>query len=346
MFTIEMLPAEDGDCFWINYGDRADSKNILIDSGTKKTPAIIGKRLGISPGIDILIMTHYDNDHIEGVLGLESIGKNLLDIKDVWFNGWQHVHKVALDKMGPAEAEAFSQRIVNSGWPWNKAFKGGPIFIEEKKALPEVKVGAARLTVLSPTANNLVKLKNDWENRLKDVEPGSGEKGKLPPDMMGSTALSEKTVRKWAENKYSLDTKPANASSICVLIDYEGKKALFAGDANPSVILGSIRKLSKKGEKLKLDFFKVPHHGSKHNLCNELIQAVDCQNYLISTNGKIHNHPDPEAIAKIVVFSTKPAYLWFNYKTKYNIMWEDKKLQKKFNYKTVYGIGGNLKIPR
>lgn len=37
MFAIEMLPAAHGDCLWLEYGERARLKRILIDGGVAPT---------------------------------------------------------------------------------------------------------------------------------------------------------------------------------------------------------------------------------------------------------------------------------------------------------------------
>ena len=37
MFRIDMLPAGHGDCLWIEYGSKEESKRILIDGGTTGT---------------------------------------------------------------------------------------------------------------------------------------------------------------------------------------------------------------------------------------------------------------------------------------------------------------------
>ena len=37
MLRIEMLPAENGDCLWIEYGEENSPHRILIDGGTHGT---------------------------------------------------------------------------------------------------------------------------------------------------------------------------------------------------------------------------------------------------------------------------------------------------------------------
>ncbi|TOM21659.1 MBL fold metallo-hydrolase, partial [Vibrio parahaemolyticus] len=50
---------------------------------------------------------------------------------------------------------------------------------------------------------------------------------------------------------------------------------------------------------IDVDAVKLSHHGSKKNINTELIERVITENYIISTNGKVHNHPDLETLAII-----------------------------------------------
>ena len=78
---IQFLHANNGDCIWINVKDDDNHiLNILIDGGTKETYAELDRgRNEIVKGelfhliesirsknqkIDLLILTHIDNDHI------------------------------------------------------------------------------------------------------------------------------------------------------------------------------------------------------------------------------------------------------------------------------------------
>ncbi|MEO8937952.1 MAG: hypothetical protein ABI277_15655 [Burkholderiaceae bacterium] len=44
----------------------------------------------------------------------------------------------------------------------------------------------------------------------------------------------------------------------------------------------------------------LPHHASQNNIDQSVLDAVDCQNYLVSTNGSVFGHPDNEAIARVI----------------------------------------------
>jgi hypothetical protein len=109
------------------------------------------------------------------------------------------------------------------------------------------------------------------------------------------------------------DKSPANGSSIAVLASYNGKSCLLAGDAHSSTLAAGIRRLVPPGERLELDAFKLSHHGSQANINEELLDAVRCSRYLVSTNGAIFQHPDPPLFTELLQRSPTPVSLYFNY---------------------------------
>jgi beta-lactamase superfamily II metal-dependent hydrolase len=93
-----------------------------------------------------------------------------------------------------------------------------------------------------------------------------------------------------------------NGSSIAFLFEYDGAALLFTGDAYAGVLEQSLaRLLVDRGQaRLRLDAFKVPHHGSAYNVTPQLLDLIDCDRFLVSTDGSRHGHPDPSTIELIV----------------------------------------------
>ena len=85
-----------------------------------------------------------------------------------------------------------------------------------------------------------------------------------------------------------------------------------------------------------MDAFKIAHHGSKKNTSIDLVKAVKCKNWIISTNGKQFDHPDQEAIARVVKYGTKNQTLLFNYRTDFNDMRDNAALKKKYDFSIQY----------
>jgi glyoxylase-like metal-dependent hydrolase (beta-lactamase superfamily II) len=77
MFTVEMLPAFLGDSLWVEYGDPARPSRFLIDGGLVGTVQIIEQRIrevakkeGGRCRLELLVLSHVDADHIEGLIKL------------------------------------------------------------------------------------------------------------------------------------------------------------------------------------------------------------------------------------------------------------------------------------
>ena len=87
--NIKCLPARYGDSFLINICDGTKQYNILIDCGLKDTyNEFIKKELVSIKKIDLLVLTHIDDDHINGAIELfqdADIIDNIV-IDNIWFN--------------------------------------------------------------------------------------------------------------------------------------------------------------------------------------------------------------------------------------------------------------------
>jgi hypothetical protein len=174
--------------------------------------------------------------------------------------------------------------------------------------------------------------------RSRDANKGSGDQ----PESVGTRGID---LDELASRRFEPDASVVNGSSIAFLLETSGRSVLVSGDARAGVLADSIRSLlSVRGiERLPLDAFVVPHHGSRRNVSDELLNLIACDRYLISTNGKIFGHPDHEAIARIITRGrsgpdARPV-LVFNYRTEHNQMWSDPALQERYGYEAVYPDG-------
>jgi hypothetical protein len=110
---------------------------------------------------------------------------------------------------------------------------------------------------------------------------------------------------------------------------------MLAADAHPTVLVPALKALaSHRGASapLKVDVFKLSHHGSRANLTVELLQAVQAKHYIVSTNSAIFGHPDDEAIARVIVKGGSQRKIWFNYRTEHTAKWGAADLQKRYGY--------------
>ena len=95
---IEMFPAENGDAFLIRLDN---DKNIVIDMGyaTTYTNFIKDRFIDLNNKnqcIDLLIITHIDEDHIDGAIEFfkengYSNKPNIIEVKEIWYNSYRHL---------------------------------------------------------------------------------------------------------------------------------------------------------------------------------------------------------------------------------------------------------------
>jgi len=356
MFRIELLPALHGDCILIQYGSDAAPRRILIDGGPIGAYEALTARVNKLPikwrRFGLLVITHIDADHIEGVVRLLAERTKDFYFDDVWFNGWRHLDD-SRGILGAVSGEFLSALIKKTVGTerWNKAepFKKGTIKAGDEH-LPTVSLeDGMQLTVLSPTDEKLSMLRKTWE---KDVK----KKGFDPGDLDAALALLSQTKRlvpkgllgasyQEAGERFKIDSSVANASSIALLAEFEGKRCLFLADAHPDVVTASLRKLLASGDqKFRVDAVKLSHHGSSANTTPELLDLIDCKRFLVSTNGDVFGHPDASAIDMILRRAGPGVTLLFNYASNTTQAWADTARQREECFTSLYPEveGGSL----
>ncbi len=263
MFRIEMLPAAHGDCLWIEYGSGTTVHRILIDGGPAHAYPALRERILHLPAderrFDLLVITHIDADHIEGVIRLLLDAEALAcRFERIWFNGRDQLNAVpdpAGEPLGGVQGEFLGMLIADyeqrTGTEvWNRGFAGALAAIDRNNpALPVVELpGDCRLTLLSPDHARLLELKDNWAKELKAARLPSGDAAKLrerldasrrlralgdvlgaeddfahdeptPEDDLADT-LGGAAGEPGADAPFGGDTSRANGSSIALLLDY------------------------------------------------------------------------------------------------------------------------------
>ncbi len=354
MFQVNMLPATFGDSFWVTYQDGGKEHRILIDGGTAGTRNRIHQLIKDLPEddrhIDLVVVTHIDNDHIAGILTMLQRQEVELDFGDFWFNGRKHLPNTEEgtdddEFLGSKQGEQLTDAIEDLGLPWNKAFDGDRVVIPDGGELPVIELpGGMKLTLLSPTLSALRDLVDDWDDELAEAGLLSTgpmlmdlEAGEFPADDDDDDFLSVTLpdIDALADSDFGGDGSSANGSSIAFMLEFEGKRAVFAADAHAPQMVEAFNQLKPDG-KLKVDFFKVSHHGSKGTTSTDLVDKVACKRYAITTNGSNFHHPDEETIARILKKGGNDLELLFNYRSKHNKIWDNETLKNDFGYTTVY----------
>jgi len=240
--------------------------------------------------------------------------------------------------------------LLQGKYSWNSDFNNQAVCIEQK---PKVGISPdTNICLLSPDKQKLEKLKNLWSDELKrygtNFNSGNSqlyddafemllswekEKVNVGPKQISAT---EETLEELLKTPLDEDDTATNGSSIAFILQVQNKKMLFLADAHPGLIVHSLNEYQKEGIMI-FDLIKVSHHGSFGNISHELLDKIDSERYIISTNGQKNNHPDKETIAHIIIRKTDfHRKLYFNYITANSKYFEREDWMKQYNYSIHY----------
>lgn len=336
MLKLEVLPAGHGDCLWIEYGDSDPTRFILIDGGARGTykRALQAKLAKHGRDLELMVVTHIDGDHITGILDSVADETTGFQAKDIWFNGYRHLPDESPSTLGPVQGERLTDFLVKPNVHWNAAVDGAALAVPPTGDLPTMRLdGGVTLTLLAPTPDDLAALKPKWEKEV--IKAGLDPKAPRPEEAVSDEfALLDATppdVPALARSPFNEDDSEANGSSIALLLEFEQHRLLLAGDAHPGTLRAAIDRLRGTG-KLKLSACKLSHHGSKANVSRQFLESLDCSQYIFSTNGSYFQHPDREAVARVIKYGGDNPTLAFNYRSNYTGVWDSETLMGKYHY--------------
>lgn len=319
---IYPLKAAHGDALIIQFSSKNGDYTIVIDGGPSETAEYVVNLYDKLGYIDLLVLTHYDEDHIAGLLDFFSCHKKdkVEYIGQVWVNG-AHLIYYDDDMNASAYENAFNltsclNHLKSNGFigNWMDGITNDitPIITDDY-----------RIDILSPTSDILQKLEREFKqyvdaHGLQDDSDVDEEVSSVSVSVNAGKSLEELSGKTFKKD-YSF----MNRTSIAFLLRAEGKNILLMGDADPMVVVDALNNLILKDESLsiplRVDLMKVSHHGSKYNTCRTLLDMLDCPNYLFTTNGGTGSayHPDRMTLAYIKKYARcaeeQKLNFYFNY---------------------------------
>jgi beta-lactamase superfamily II metal-dependent hydrolase len=325
---IKFLKAFNGDSIWVSFLENDIPHNILIDGGIgntyKSNSNVNGDLFNVieqikenGQFIDLLILTHFDDDHIGGILRWLNKDKTAPNfIKKVWFNSGKEIAKKFesdenkdLDIEITDEADDF-HTSPKQGIKFEKYLRDNNLWegeiIEQGS---EHHLFGLKFKILSPNSEKLDKLLKLYEKE-KDYFTTEDEYDFQTPlkDFINEESKPAYTFKE--------DSTVANGSSIAFIMQYDGNFFLFLADAHPSVVIEGLKTFGfDKDNPLNVEFMKVSHHGSMYNTNKQLLEIVKTDNYLISSNASKHGLPNKRTIARIID-NNPDAIIRFNYDLK------------------------------
>ena len=170
-----------GDCILIT----SKSSNIMVDCGKYNQNVKDTLNENNIKSIDLLIVTHIDDDHIKGVIDL----LEEVTVKQILFNGFHHIplpdstkelYQISEAKycslsafksyfnlplrtentINARQSLSLSEVIKNKEVPWNSIINHERLSTENKK---DIVIGDVKLTLLSPGDSELVKTYKEYQ---------------------------------------------------------------------------------------------------------------------------------------------------------------------------------------
>lgn len=297
------LLAEHGDAFVIKTLSSGNPYTIVVDGGPGSTDELISsyyRRLGF---IDLMILTHFDEDHIAGLKNyVKAYKDSKLPVGRFWGNCAQGV-----DMTDPLISDAGNRNAGTLAHYLRLNKEANPESFEWRediKAPLEYTPSDIRIRVLSPDGLTFTTLKAEYEEYLKKHPIVIDDEEEVDDANIASVRV-DTDAKKIIEQLSSTDTQRRvnlmNRSSIAFLLEAEGKKILMLGDADAEIVANSIESLGEPLP-LKVDLVKASHHGSLNSISKHLLNVIDCDNYVFSTNGGTGRsyHPDRKTLALIL----------------------------------------------
>ena len=323
MLILEALRAKFGDALLLHSGPADNPQLTVIDGGPTGVyadalkPRLLQLRAerGLDPRtplpIELLMVSHIDDDHITGVLDLTRELNELREarrplpwrIRRAWHNSFDDILGntdlqlgVSASGIGTASLGEFlgpegslvlasvkqgrdlRHQLDALSLGGNAPFRG--LVLAEETVKP-VTVGDLTITVVGPGRANLLALQEKWDKEI-------GPRLRAAPNRQAG-----------AEIAAYVDRSVHNLSSIVMLVESQGKRLLLTGDGRGDHTLYGLKTagLLKDG-RLRVDVLKVPHHGSVRNVDADYFKTIVADHYVISADGKFAN-PDVETLRMI-----------------------------------------------
>ena len=97
------------------------------------------------------------------------------------------------------------------------------------------------------------------------------------------------------------DADNRNENSVVFELTYQNFEALFTGDISPR----GIQKLLLTQDLDDVDYIKIPHHGSRNGLTEDLLKATNPKMAVISVGKNSFGHPHQEILDMLKAYNIK-----------------------------------------
>lgn len=314
-FEIDMLDVKAADAFlihaFINHEGHELEYVVLVDAGNEGDGEKILNHINkyySQKYIDLAICTHCDSDHYGGFKELIAEHKKAttsFEIRRFWVHDpYQHVD---VDDVKYIRKNQTLKVRLNAAYAFNDGSnlleKIDEAGIKREEPFLGMKYDPLNIYVLGPD-------KAYYESLIPDFRVDLDFKDEQKDDVYeGSYSYiyeSEEVFYSQTLNNANDDPSKVNQSSVIFAFEPGNGIYLFTGDAGIDALQRVIKRDIRDALK-DLNWLKVPHHGSKHNLNSAIISYFHPRISYISTEkyGKFANICTVNALKKVgKVYST------------------------------------------
>jgi len=315
---FEFFEAGCGDSILVST---SEGTHILIDGGFVDTyKKTIQRKLSKLKSLNKVIVTHIDNDHICGIIALIKDNVRRKKIEELWFNSCDVIKVSESNKeIGTGQGLLLEKLLLKY-----KINYRSDIYLSDNNHYNIAK--DITLTLLSPQKEDLKELKKELESDESKYCNGvrTGE--------IASKKCSDSRTIDTIDFIEIGDNSINNRTSIAFILDYKNEKRfLFLADAHIDIINNSLKKMGfSKDKRLKVDFVKLSHHGSKNNINNDFLDLIETNKFVTLTDCSKFEHPDKETYSLILKHPLRSRNIEFifNYKSAYQNKFTQRELDK------------------
>lgn len=284
-YQIDFLPVGEGerggDAITFRYGnlhgDRREQVVVVIDGGTKDSGEELVKHIKQYYGtqrVDLVISTHPDSDHISGL----TVVLEKMVVDRLWMHRpWEHAQEIKdlfqSSRITDKSLRENLKKSLESAYELEAIAKEKGIRVYEP--FSDYAKASDAIVILGPS-------KEFYESLLPHFRETPEPKEAL--GILEKVIVRAKEGISWIKEEWGVETlvdpeenatSPENNSSLICLLQIDGKKKLFTGDAGIEALSAAILKAEEMGIDLKTaNFVQMPHHGSKHNIGPSLLDLM------------------------------------------------------------------------
>ena len=350
-FSLDVIRARKGDCLMLHYGTPAAPRLRLIDGGPSGVygphlrPRIErirrARRLDDTAPlpVDVLMVSHVDDDHIQGILELKSELLEqrtnreplLVRVQSLWHNSFDDLLDTTpaeLDHAAGFGAAALSGAIdvedadardaagVLASIPQGRTLRDDAAVLAQGTRTWKVNDRFGGLIVARKGPRRLTLARGV---ALVVVGPMQPELTALQKAHDAWLRAQRKRKTKGGESSLAafLDRSIPNLSSLVMVVQAGRRRILLTGDARGDKIIEGLQLTGLLGagtaSTMHVDVMKVPHHGSANNVDESFFTRITADHYVLSGNGE-HGNPERETLEMLVAArGDEPFVLHFTY---------------------------------